>query len=136
MNKNVRRLNPQGLKTNPAFTPAIMVEGNVKTVYIGGQNAVNAGGEIVGKGDVASQTVQVFRNLEIALASAGAGLENVVKWNVYVVHGRPLQPAFEVFQKIWADRGNPPTLTMIQVAALAHPDFLVEIDAVAVISEE
>jgi enamine deaminase RidA (YjgF/YER057c/UK114 family) len=111
------------------------VSGPVTTVYVGGQNAVTASGEIVGKDDIAAQAAQVFHNLEIALAAAGAGLEHVIKWNLFVVEGQPLQPGFEVFQQVWGSRPNPPLITAAFVSALAQPDFLVELEAVAVVPD-
>jgi len=50
-----------------------------------------------------------------------------------MVQGQPLQPAFEVFQRAWGRRPNPPAITMLFVAGLANPDFLVELDVVAVV---
>ena len=131
----VHHLNPEGLPKNPAWTNVVTVSGPVKTIYVGGQNAVDASGQIVGEGDIAAQTEQVFRNMETALLAAGARLENVVKWNLYVLAGQPLQPGFEVFQRVWGQRANPPVITAAIVAALAHPDFLLELDAVAVVPE-
>jgi enamine deaminase RidA (YjgF/YER057c/UK114 family) len=132
----VQHLNPQGLSKNPAFTNVVVVTGAAKTVYIGGQDAVDGSGKIVGKGDIKAQAEQVFENLQTALAAAGAGLEHVVKWNIYIVQGQPLQPGLEVFQRVWGRRPNPPTITGLYVAALANPDFLLEIDAVAVVPLE
>ncbi len=129
----VEHLNPPELPRNPGFTNVVAVSGPAKTVYVGGQNAVTATGEIVGKDDVAAQTEQVFRNLEAALAVAGARLEHVIKWNIYVVEGQPLLPAFEVFQRVWGSRGDPPLITLAVVSALAQPDFLLELEAVAVV---
>src|SRR3712207_7827587 len=54
-------INPDSLNKNPAFTNVVVVEGNVKTVHIGGQDAINASGEIVGRGDIVAQTEQVDR---------------------------------------------------------------------------
>ena len=129
---SVQHLNPETLHHNPAFTQAVAVSGAVKTVYVGGQNAVNTSGEIVGQGDIAAQTEQVMQNMQAALAAGGASLEHVIKWNVYLVQGQPLQPGFEVFQRVWNRRPNPPAITMAFVAGLANPDFLIEIDAIAV----
>lgn len=131
----VQYLNPDGLVKNPAFTNVIMVSGPVKTLYIGGQDALDASGNIVGKDDLKRQTEQVFSNLQTALKAGGAELEHVIKWNVYVVRGHPLQPAFEVFQKVWGRRPNPPVISVMSVSGLANPDFLVEIDAVAVVPQ-
>jgi enamine deaminase RidA (YjgF/YER057c/UK114 family) len=131
----VQHLNPQGLHQNPAFSQVVTVSGAVKTVYVGGQNGVDATGTVVGKGDIAAQTEQVFRNLEIALAAGGASLEHVIKWTIYVVQGQPVGPGFAVFQRLWGTRPNPPVISVLYVAGLAHPDFLVELDAVAVVPE-
>jgi enamine deaminase RidA (YjgF/YER057c/UK114 family) len=62
-----------------------------------------------------------------------AGLEHVITLNIYVVQEQRLQPGFEVFQRVWGDRPNPPLVTAAFVSALAHPDFLAELDAVAVV---
>jgi enamine deaminase RidA (YjgF/YER057c/UK114 family) len=131
----VQYLNPDALAKNPAFTQAIVVTGAAKTIFVGGQDAVDAAGTIIGKGDIKAQVEQVIHNLQAVLAAAGASIEHVIKWNIYVVHGQPLQPAFEVFQRIWGRRPNPPAITMLYVAGLANPDFLVELDAVAVVPE-
>jgi enamine deaminase RidA (YjgF/YER057c/UK114 family) len=131
----VQHLNPDGLSKNPAFSQVITVRGPAKTIYVGGQDAVDASGTIVGKGDLAAQSVQVLANVQTALAAAGAGLEHVVKWGVYIVAGQDLRAGFAAFQQAWGGRPNPPTVTMAFVAGLAHPDYLVEIDAVAVVPE-
>jgi enamine deaminase RidA (YjgF/YER057c/UK114 family) len=134
-NGQVQYINPDVLSKNPAFTNVIVVTGQMKTVYIGGQDAVDASGTIIGKGDIKQQTEQVLNNLQAALKAGGAELENIIKWNVYIVQGQPLQPAFEVFQHVWGRRPNPPAITVMFVSGLANPDFLVEMDAIAVVSE-
>ena len=131
----VRYINPDSLNKNPAFTNVVIVEGNVKTVHIGGQDAVNASGEIIGKGDVAAQTEQVLRNVRAALEAGGAGPEHIIKWNIYVVEGQSLQAGYAAFQNAWPQTPNPPAITGVFVSALAHPDFLVEMDAVAVVPQ-
>ncbi len=131
----VQYLSPEGLPKNPAYSNVIVVAGTVKTVYIGGQNAVDASGAIVGKGNIRAQTEQVMQNIQIALAAGGARLEHLIKWNVFLVQGQSFQPGFEVFQRVWGNRPNPPVITGVQVAGLAHPDFLLEIEAVAVVPQ-
>ena len=88
MDGRVEFLNPDGLPRNPAFSNVAVVSGSVRTIYVGGQDAVDAEGNIVGIGDIAAQTEQVLRNLPTALAAAGAGPEHVVKWNVLIVDGQ------------------------------------------------
>lgn len=133
---HVSYINPDSLNKNPAFTNVIVVTGSVKTVYIGGQDAVDASGNIVGKGDIKKQTEQVLANLQTALKAGGAELEHVVKWNLYVVQGQPLEPGFEAFQQFWGPRPDPPAITMVFVSGLANPDFLIEMDAIAVVPQQ
>lgn len=129
----VEFLNPEGLHRNPAFSNVAVVSGPVRTIYVGGQDAVDAEGNIVGIGDIAAQTEQVLRNLRTALTAAGAGPEHVVKWNVLVVEGQDFASGYAVFQRVWGDRPDPPAITAAVVKGLAHPDFLVEMDAIAVV---
>jgi enamine deaminase RidA (YjgF/YER057c/UK114 family) len=131
----VQHINPDDLSKNPAFTQVVAVTGPGKTIYIGGQDAVDASGTIIGKGDIKAQVEQVFKNLQTALEASGAGLEHIVKWNIYIVEGQPLRPAFEASQKIWGGRPNPPSISVMFVAGLANPEFLVEVDAIAVVPE-
>jgi enamine deaminase RidA (YjgF/YER057c/UK114 family) len=131
----VQYIHPPALHRNPAFTNVVTVTGPAKTIYVGGQNAVDLSGSIVGKGDIGKQTEQILTNIQVALAAAGARLEHVVKWNLYVVQGQPIQEGFEVFQHVWGNRPNPPAISMAFVAGLAHPDFLAEMDAIAVVPE-
>lgn len=131
----IQHLNPDGLPRNPAFTQAVAVDGPHRVIYVGGQNAVDASGNVIGRGGIGSQVAQIFQNLRRVLDACGARLENVVKWNVYVVQGQPVQPAFEVVLREWGTRPNPPAISVLYVAGLAHPEFLAEIDAVAVVPQ-
>src|SRR5262249_45334814 len=128
----VEFLNPDGLPRNPAFSNVAVVSGSVRTIYIGGQDAVDAEGNIVGIGDIAAQTEQVLSNLRTALAAAGAGPEHIVKWNVLIVEGQDFTPGYAAFRRVWGDRPNPPVITAAVGRRLAHSDFLIEIDAIAV----
>jgi enamine deaminase RidA (YjgF/YER057c/UK114 family) len=131
----VKFLNPDTLHKNAAFTNVIVVSGSAKTIYVGGQDSVNASGAIVGKGDFRAQTEQVLKNIQAALAAAGADLQHVIKWNLFVVQGQDLRVGFSVFQKVWGDRPNPPAISFAFVAGLAHPDFLLEMEAIAVVPD-
>jgi enamine deaminase RidA (YjgF/YER057c/UK114 family) len=132
---SVRYINPDSLNKNPAFTNVVVVEGNLKTVHIGGQDAINASGEIVGKDDIVAQTEQILANVRAALEAGGARPEHIIKWNLYVVEGQSLQAGFAAFQNAWPEVPNAPAITMAFVSGLAHPDFLVEMDAVAVVPQ-
>lgn len=132
----VQHINPDDLSKNPAFTNVITVMGLAKTIYIGGQDSVDTSGTIVGRGDIKQQVEQVLKNMQAALKAGGDELEHIIKWNIYVVQGQPIQLAFEVFQSVWGHRSNPPAITMMFVSGLANPDFLVEMDAIAVLPEK
>lgn len=130
----VTHLNPEGMHANPAYSQAVTVEGNAKTIYVGGQDAVNAEGKVVGVGDIAAQTEQILANMETVLAAAGASLHDVIKWNIYVVQGHDFMPGYAVFQQKWGTSAQPPAVTAAIVAGLANPEFLLEIEAVAVVA--
>src|SRR3990172_2313879 len=119
-NGQVQYLNPETLNKNPAFTNVVVVSGHVKTVYVGGQDAVDASGAIIGKGDLKAQTEQILQNIRAALAAGGAQLEHVVKWNLYVLQGQSLQEGFAAFQSVWGNRPNPPVISVMFVSGLAQ----------------
>ncbi len=128
---SVTRLNPDTLHQNPAFTQVVTVTNPAKFVYVGGQNGVDKNGNVVGK-DIASQSEQSFKNVIAALEAAGATLQDVFKMTVYLVQGQSLQEAFAAAQRVQTF-SQPPTVSVIMVAGLANPDFLIEIEAVAAI---
>jgi enamine deaminase RidA (YjgF/YER057c/UK114 family) len=130
----VEFIRPEGMHVNPAFNNVVTVTGPAKTIYVGGQNAVDEEGNVVGKGDIAAQTEKIMANLQKCLTAAGATLHDVIKFNIFVVQGQDIVPAYGVFQKAWGQHPNPPLVTAAFVAALAHPDFLAEIEAIAVVA--
>jgi len=136
MKGTVSYLNPEGLHRNPAFSQLVATRGRTRTIYIGGQNAVDSSGTIVGEGDIGAQATQVATNLQVALAAADAHVGHIVKWTVYVVQGQPVGPAMGAFQQAFGALPNPPTISVLFVTALAHPKFLLEVEAVAVVPEE
>jgi len=131
----VEHLRPAGLYSDRIYSPVVVASGNVKTIYLSSQVPLTESGEVVGEGDIAAQMEQVLRNLEISLAAAGATVEHVVKWTLYMVHGHSPDPAYEVFLRFWGQRPNPPALTIVFVAGLSHEDFLIELDATAVVPQ-
>ncbi len=131
----VEYLNPAGLHPNPAFTHMVTISGPVKTVYIGAQVAVDGAGNIVGKGDLAAQTAQILKNIEACLAAAGASPEQLVHWTIHVSQGLDMRPAFEVAMKWWGSRLNPPMNDVYYVAGFWPADFLISIEAIAVLPE-
>ena len=132
MSFNVERLNPAGTRINPAFTNVVTISGSAKRIIVGAVDPVDEHGTLVGRGDIGAQTEQIFKNLEIMLAAAGATLQDVVIWRIFVVQGQPLQPAVAVFYQHWGQRPNPPANTVVYVPSLGHPDALLTLEAEAV----
>lgn len=128
-------INPENMVKPRGYSHAISVTGNHQTIYLGGQNAVDENGALVGKDSLRKQTEQVLTNIEKILDELDAKLENVVKFNIYLVPGQNPQEGFQVFQEKWEDNPNYPIITVLFVAGLGNPDWLVEIDAMAVILE-
>jgi Putative translation initiation inhibitor, yjgF family len=128
-------INPENMVKPRGYSHAISVTGNHQTIYLGGQNAVDENGALVGKDSLKIQTEQVLTNIEKILEESGAEFENVVKFNIYLVPGQNPQEGFQAFQEKWGDNPNSPIITVLFVAGLGNPDWLVEIDAMAVIPE-
>lgn len=129
----VERINPDTMHQNPAFTQMVVIPAAARTVIIGGQNAVDKDGSVVGKGDFARQTEQALANLVSCLEAVGAGVEDLVQVKIYMLAGQDLQAGFGEWMKVWGQRLNPPVVTGLFVAGLAHPDYLIEIEATAVL---
>jgi len=131
---SVERINPDGMHKNPAFTQMILLPAGARTALIGGQNAMNEKGEIVGKGDFAKQTAQALRNLVTCLEAVNSSVEDLVQVKIYMKAGEDLRAGFGEWMKVWGQRANPPLVTGLFVTALANPDYLIEIEATAVIA--
>lgn len=101
-------------------------------LWVTGTTATDERGEIVGKGDPARQTGQIFRNIEKALTKAGARMHDIVRTRIFVVDiDRDWEAIGRVHKKVFGD--NLPATSMIEISRLIHPDMLVEIEADAYI---
>jgi enamine deaminase RidA (YjgF/YER057c/UK114 family) len=126
-------LKPKGLAINPAYSHVAVASGS-RTIYIAGQVSIDEKGAVVGAGDLGAQTEQVMRNIGLCLAAAGAGYEHIVKITTYVVNYKPENRAVigKARTPFFADR-PPPASTLVGVSALAAPEWLIEIEAIAVL---
>jgi len=126
----IERIRPPGLISSPAFSHVAVVPPGATTIYVGGQNAVDAEGSLVGEGDIGAQSARALANVVTALGAAGATLADVVHWTVLLVEGVSLD---EAFGAIAADLAveEPALVTAAFVSALGVPGALVEISAVA-----
>jgi enamine deaminase RidA (YjgF/YER057c/UK114 family) len=127
----IQLLSPAGLVSSPAFSQVAVVPPGATTVYVGGQNAVDETGTVVGVDDVATQTSKVMANLEAALAGAGMGMGNLLSVSVLLVAGSDLRAVYRAAAKAFAGEGPPPLVGVAMVAGLAVPGALVEVSAIA-----
>ena len=124
-------INPPGL-TKPAGYTHVVLAADGRTVYIAGQIAVDSTNAIVGQGDFRAQAERVFANLRIALASVGATFSDVVKTTTFMTDVANAGALREIRTK-YLDPARPPANSLIPVPALARPELLLEIEAVAVL---
>ncbi len=103
-----------------------------KLIFTAGQVSVDMGGNPVGAGDIVLQTHTALENLKGVLEGSGAGLRDVIKLNVYVTHMTEyLERTREVRQEYFPQ--DFPASTLVEVKSLAHPEFMVEIEAIAAV---
>ena len=123
-------IQPEGLSKPSSYTHVVVV-GN--TVYLSGQVSANEKGEVVGKGDLKAQVARVYDNLATCLKSAGVSFSDVVKMNTYVVNLKPEDLAIiREVRSTYLNKEHPPASTLIGVQALAGPDYMIEIEAIAI----
>lgn len=125
-------INPADLPTPSTYTHVVVATGD-RLVFIAGQEPEDQDGNLVGAGDLAAQARQVFANLGRALAAAGANPEHVAKITIYVVGHRPeYLPVIEEGRvALFGD--HKPADALIGVETLSRPEYLIEVDAFAVI---
>ncbi len=128
-------INPEGIFNHPAFTRVVTVTGPTKLVFIAGQTPSDESYRPVAPGDYLGQYIAVNENLEIQLKAAGATWDDVVYRRVFVldvdeylrIQTDPTTPKF-------GDPEKPPPSTLVGVTRLSNPQFLIEIDLLAVVA--
>ncbi|MFB7954021.1 RidA family protein [Streptomyces sp. NPDC056045] len=120
---------PEGSPPVNNYSHAVSFTGPM--VVVSGQVPVDGDGNPVGKEDAEAQVRQVYANLITALEAAGSGLEHVVKLTVYLTDLDDLD-AFRTVRDEYQDAKHPPACSLVRVAGLVHPDFRIEVDALAV----
>ena len=136
MSEAVKYNNPSGLaKPLGAYSHVARARAS-ELVFIAGQVAVDEGGELVGKGDIAAQTRQAFDNLGRALRSEGLGFANVTKLTTFLAHPEAIEGFMaarkEIFPKLYPSGQYPPN-TLLVIDRLVGEQFLIEIEAIAAV---
>ncbi len=120
---------PRGYSQSVEFYP-----GNSKMIFISGQIPVDEKGVLVGKDDLRKQTEQVFGNIKSILIKAGGKMENLVKLDCYLTDISRINEFREARDK-YINKANPPASTAVQVERLINEEFLLEMDAIAIIDK-
>ena len=128
-------MQPAGLVISPAFSHVAIVPPGATTIYIGGQNGVDASGSVVST-DIAEQSLKAVDNASIALAAAGASLSDVVLWTVLIEADADLGAAYGAIAPKLARPTAPPLVTAARVAGIAVPGALIEVSAIAAVMPE
>jgi len=131
---NFQLLVPDTMPKSVGYSQVAVVTGGT-IVFVAGQVALDKSGNVVGKDDFRAQVQQVFQNLKAAVEAAGGTFNDVVKLNSYLVDLSRLAEFREVRDQ-YVNVKNPPASTAVQVPGLVRPEFLVEIEAVAVVKNK
>ncbi len=134
--KKFELLIPNTMPKSVGYSQIAIVTGGT-LVLISGQVALDTSGNLVGKDDFRAQVQQVFENLKAAIGAAGGTFDDVVKLNSYLVELSPAHlAAFREVRDKYVNVKNPPASTAVQVQGLFRAEFLVEIEAVAVVKNK
>ncbi len=125
-----QNVNPAGMAPPSGYSYAVKKSG--APVFISGQVALDGDGKLIGEGDAAAQTEQVFRNLRTVVEACGGSMADIVKITIFVTDAAYRPAVAAARQKHFAD-GHYPASTYLVVSGLAVPQLLVEIEAVAMI---
>ena len=123
-------MRPKGLAHSPAFSHVAVIPPGASIILVGGQNPVHESSALIGEADIAVQVTRAVDNAETALATAGAGLTDVIQWNVLLAQGVDPGDAYGVIASRLAS-AEPPLVTAAFVGGLGASGALVEISAVA-----
>lgn len=128
----VRFRNPDGLPKSPRYSHVAEVTRG-RLIFVSGQVAQDAKGNVVGAGDMAAQTRQVFENLKVALAASGASFKDVVKLTSFLVDMSQIEKYRDVRTEFLKGIPDPPTSTTVAVPRLVREEYLLEVEAIAVV---
>ena len=130
------KIQPQGIHVviragQPAYTHVVTVSGTGKMIFVAGQLARDANGQLVGPRDMRAQIQQVGENIKTCLEAAGATLADIVKTNTFVTNYEEFSKYGDMRLKYFGPAT--PTSTTVEISRLADPEAMIEIEAVAVV---
>jgi reactive intermediate/imine deaminase len=130
---STRFLNPPTMPQPFGYTQLVETRGG-RTVYISGQVALDAAGNLVGLDDLRTQTIQVFNNLAAALAAVGASFQQVVKLTYFLLDISQIA-LVRAIRDQYVNTQQPPASSAVEVRRLFRDEVLIEVEAIAVIPD-
>jgi reactive intermediate/imine deaminase len=127
-------VSPQLATPKGHFSQATVADARGRLLFISGMTALNNDGGVTGVGDITAQTDQVCQNLKAAVEAAGGTMEDIVRVDVFVRNVEDFEAIHTVRRQYFT--GAPPASTMVEVSKLVNKDYLIEINAIAVIPDE
>jgi len=127
----IERYCAKGVYDPPAYSQAIKVSGAQTVLFLAGQVAYDDHGNPAHRGDFKAQARAVFQAVKAQVEAGGGTMQSIVKVNTYLTDIRHRADLVPVREEFFGKKG--PASTLVQVAALAHPDYLIEIEAIAVV---
>ena len=128
---NIDRYAGPGLVDPPSYSQGVKVTGAQSLLFLAGQVAYDKDGNVAYRGDFRSQARECFKALKALVEAQGGTLQNIVKINTYVTDIRYRADLIPVREEFFGKKG--PASTLVAVPALAHPDYLIEIEAIAAV---
>jgi len=116
------------------FSQATVIEARGKLVFISGMTARRSDGTIAGVGDIEVQTRQVCENLKAAVEAAGGAMDDIVRVDVYVRNMEHFDQIHKVRREYF--KAPAPASTMVEICKMTSPDYLIEINAIAVVPDK
>lgn len=132
----VRLINPSSVAAPKGYSHAAVIDlGNCKMIILSGQVPLDRQGNLVGKGDLAQQTEQVFRNIKSIVEELGGSMDNIVKLGYFITDVTQIQ-AVRAVRDTFINTKNPPASTLVQVSKLFRDDVSIEVEATAIIPKK
>ncbi|ANS74677.1 enamine deaminase RidA [Paenibacillus yonginensis] len=131
-NKSIRFARPDTMPPTFGYSHIVEVK-NARMLYISGQIALDNEGQLVGEGDLAAQTRQVFENIRLALETEGASFADVIKLTFFMVDISQMASVREVRDQ-YINLSNPPASSAVEVRRLIREDLLIEVEAIAAVA--
>ena len=128
---NVEKLCAPGVYDPPGYSQCIKVTGAQSIIFLAGQVPYTKDGGVAHRGDFTAQARQVFGAIKAHVEAAGGTLQNVMKINTYVTDVRYRADFRVVRDEFFGTRG--PASTLVEISSLSRPDYLIEVEAIAVI---